>query len=104
MVTCLPAGSLLAGNPGLVLVADTFDADPSALGRPDWPPCPAAQASLAAGSYRRAAAEWSADPTCPLPLLLWPQARLVTPRLHGFAPNPTSATDFWDAAAWWLDS
>lgn len=37
-----------------------------------------------------------------LPLAVWPDVRAVSPRLHGFAADDSSATDYWNAAGWWL--
>ena len=56
----------------------------------------------AAGPVLRLTADQAPAPAGAVPLLLWPGVRAVSPRLHGFLPNDTSATDFWNAADWWL--
>jgi hypothetical protein len=59
--------------------------------------CGAALASgVALTAYPRPA------PRSDVPLVLWPDVRAVSPRLHGFAADDASATDYWNAADWWL--
>ena len=63
--------------------------------------------TLAAGkrraAYLDAAAEWLRY-GCTVPLYLWPSVIQRTNRLHNFSPNPTLATDTWNAADWWLSA
>ncbi|HEX6487318.1 MAG TPA: hypothetical protein VF137_00390 [Candidatus Dormibacteraeota bacterium] len=46
--------------------------------------------------------EGQALPPNAIPLLRWPEARAVSPHLHGLVPNDTSATDLWNVEQWWL--
>ena len=52
-------------------------------------------------TFDDAAAEWLRY-GCTIPLYQWPSVVQATARLHNFEPNPTLATDSWNAADWWL--
>lgn len=52
-------------------------------------------------AYLDAASEWIRY-GCTIPLFEWPLVVQRPSRLHNFTPNPTLATDTWNAADWWL--
>ena len=54
-------------------------------------------------AYHDAGREWLSY-GCTIPLYLWPSVVQRANRLHNFAPNPTLATDTWNAADWWLSA
>jgi len=122
-------GPIALGGFDMSLYSNTWEPDPSAWaplaagselpgaanpGGQNWSRCqdPRLDQAFAAGAaamaadkrraaYQRAADEWLRY-DCTIPLYLWPSVVRVTGRLHNFAPNPTLATDSWNAADWWL--
>ncbi len=52
-------------------------------------------------AYSNAQADWLRY-RCTIPLFEWPAIVQRPGRLHNFSPNPTLATDAWNAADWWL--
>ena len=87
---------------------------PLATGPGNWNRCqdPLLAEDFAAGAatldpvrrhtaYASAQAEWLRY-RCTLPLFEWPSVVQRPVRLHNFDPDPTLATDSWNAADWWL--
>jgi peptide/nickel transport system substrate-binding protein len=124
-------GANATGAFDMSLYSNTWEPDPSAwapfaavseipgaanpVGR-NWSRCqdPRLEQDFAAGSitldparrhtaYLQAAAEWQLY-GCTIPLFEWPSVVQRTSRLHNFAPDPTLATDSWNAADWWLSA